>query len=104
MRVFISSTSEDLKDHRRTVEQVVLDAQWTPVGMEHFPNDPRPIVQLCREEVAARLEGLTTGNLPGVSNLNAKSVHRLAGGIRLCGVLRRVRDEHVRTAAACSGA
>ena len=52
MKVFISSTSEDLRDYRKVVEQVVLDAQWQPLGMEHFPNDPRPIVQLCREEVA----------------------------------------------------
>jgi formylglycine-generating enzyme required for sulfatase activity len=51
MRVFISSTSEDLKEYRKVVEQVVLDAQWVPVSMEHFANDPRPILQLCREEV-----------------------------------------------------
>jgi len=51
MRVFISSTSHDLKEYRKVVEQVVLDAQWVPVGMEHFANDPRPIVELCREEV-----------------------------------------------------
>ena len=52
MRVFISSTAEDLADYRKVVEQAVLDAQWLPVGMEHFPNDPRPILQLCKEEVA----------------------------------------------------
>ena len=70
MRVFISSTSEDLKDHRKVVEQVVLDAQWTPVGMEHFPNDPRPIVQLCQQAVATcdlviLLQAFRCGWVPG---------------------------------------
>jgi hypothetical protein len=52
MRIFISSTSHDLAAHRRVVEQLILDAQCSPVAMEHFGADPRPIVQLCKEEVA----------------------------------------------------
>ena len=51
LSVFISSTSEDLKQHRKVVESLILGAQWHPVSMEHFPSDPRRIVQLCREEV-----------------------------------------------------
>lgn len=30
---------------------VIRDMQSVPVGMEHFPADPRPIVRLCRDEV-----------------------------------------------------
>ena len=30
---------------------MIQDAQWVPIGMEHFAADPRPIVRLCREEV-----------------------------------------------------
>jgi WD40 repeat protein len=51
MKVFISSTSEDLRPYRQAAADVIQDAQWVPVGMEHFPADPRPIVRLCREEV-----------------------------------------------------
>ena len=52
MRVFISSTSEDLKAYRSVVEQVILDAGWAPVGMEHFSADPRGIVKRCQDEVS----------------------------------------------------
>ncbi len=51
MKVFISSTSEDLKPYRLAAADVIRDAQWVPVGMEHFPADSRPIVQLCRDEI-----------------------------------------------------
>jgi integrase len=49
MKVFISSTSEDLKPFRLAAADVVRDAQWQPIGMEHFPADPRPIIQLCHD-------------------------------------------------------
>jgi hypothetical protein len=51
LKVFISSTSEDLEPHRLAAMDVIRDAQWEPIGMEHFPADPRPIVQLCQEEI-----------------------------------------------------
>jgi hypothetical protein len=51
MRVFISSTSEDLRPYRSAAADVIRDAQLEAVGMEHFPADPRPIVHLCREKV-----------------------------------------------------
>jgi hypothetical protein len=47
LKVFISSTSEDLEPHRLAAMDVIRDAQWEPLGMEHFPADPRPIVQLA---------------------------------------------------------
>lgn len=52
MTVFIASTSGDLGSHRLAAADVIRDAQWVPIGMEHFPADPRPIVQLCRDTVA----------------------------------------------------
>jgi formylglycine-generating enzyme required for sulfatase activity len=51
VKVFISSTSEDLKGYRLAAGEVVRAAQWQPVMMEDFPADPRAIVRLCREEV-----------------------------------------------------
>jgi hypothetical protein len=51
MKVFISSTSEDLKHYRLAAADVVRDTQSEPIGMEHFPADPRPVVQLCRDVV-----------------------------------------------------
>jgi Domain of unknown function (DUF4062) len=51
MKVFISSTSEDLKSYRLAAADAVRDTQSAPIGMEHFPADPRPIVQLCRDEI-----------------------------------------------------
>lgn len=52
MKVFISSTSEDLREHRQIAAAVVRDAQCAAVVMEHFPADPRPILQLCRAKIA----------------------------------------------------
>ena len=52
MKVFISSTSEDLKHYRSATFEVILDAQCEAVGMEHFGADPRPIAQLCQEKLA----------------------------------------------------
>jgi tetratricopeptide (TPR) repeat protein len=51
MRVFISSTSKDLEPHRLAAADVIRDAQSEPIGMEHFPADPRPIIQVCRDAV-----------------------------------------------------
>jgi hypothetical protein len=52
MKVFISSTSEDLTPYRLAAADVVRNAQGVPIGMEHFPADPRPVIQLCRERLA----------------------------------------------------
>jgi hypothetical protein len=51
LKVFISSTSEDLEPHRLPAMDVIRDARWEPIGMEHFPADPRPTVQRCQEEI-----------------------------------------------------
>ena len=36
MKVFISSTSEDLKDYRAVARLSVLDVGWFPEMMEHW--------------------------------------------------------------------
>ena len=52
MRVFISSTSKDLKQHRIVARDVVHSLGWTPVNMEDFDQDGRPgIVRACFEKI-----------------------------------------------------
>lgn len=41
MRVFISSTSQDLEPYRAAAGAVVRDLGWQPVMMEHFGTDGR---------------------------------------------------------------
>ncbi len=45
--VFISSTFLDNEERRRLVEDAVLRAGMTPVGMEHFTASHRPTVDEC---------------------------------------------------------
>jgi hypothetical protein len=52
LRVFVSSTSEDLREYRAAAREVVLDLQWHPVMMEHFEADVRPTVEACCAKVA----------------------------------------------------
>ncbi len=52
MRVFISSTSEDLAPFRAAAEAVVLDLGWQPNGMEHFGTEGSlGIVDVCSRRV-----------------------------------------------------
>jgi hypothetical protein len=51
LRVFISSTSEDLKDYRAVARNVVLDLQWQPVMMEHFGASTQTILDECRNRI-----------------------------------------------------
>ncbi len=52
MRVFISSTSEDLAPFRAAAEAVVLDLGWQPDGMEHFGTEGSlGIVEACSRRV-----------------------------------------------------
>jgi hypothetical protein len=44
MRIFISSTYEDLKEHRRAVRDAILQLGHHPIAMEYFgarPTDPQ---------------------------------------------------------------
>lgn len=52
MRVFVSSTSKDLRPYRDAARAVVLDLGDQPVMMEHFGADgSRGIVEACRRRV-----------------------------------------------------
>lgn len=51
IRVFVSSTSEDLKDYRAVARNVILDMQWQPEMMEHFGAMTQPTVRACCDVV-----------------------------------------------------
>ena len=50
-KVFISSTSEDLRRHREVARDAVLDMDWHPVMMEHFGASPETTVEACAGRV-----------------------------------------------------
>ena len=52
IRVFVSATSHDLRDHRRAVEQALLDNGIHPITQEHFCADQRSLTEFLRDEVA----------------------------------------------------
>jgi hypothetical protein len=51
LRVFVSSTSEDLKEYRGVARLVILDMGWHPEMMEHFEANPNPTVEACYEDL-----------------------------------------------------
>lgn len=51
MRVFVSSTSEDLRDYRGVARNVVLKMGWYPEMMENFGADSSPTVETCRQRI-----------------------------------------------------
>ena len=51
MKVFISSTSEDLKDYRAVARNTVLDVGWFPEMMEHFGAMPEATVEACYKKL-----------------------------------------------------
>ena len=51
LRVFVSSTSEDLQQHRNVVRDVILEQRWHPVMMEHFGTGSGPTLEGCLCEV-----------------------------------------------------
>jgi len=53
MRIFISSTYEDLADHRTTLEGSLSISAIDYNAMEHFGSTPRPAIQTCLDAVAA---------------------------------------------------
>lgn len=52
LRVFVSSTSEDLAAFRDAARQVILDAGWHPVMMEHFGTAPEVTIEACQRRAA----------------------------------------------------
>ena len=51
LRVFVSSTSKDLLQHRAVVGDVILEQRWHPVMMEHFGTSTGPTLLECLREV-----------------------------------------------------
>lgn len=47
LKVFVSSTSQDLKDYRAVARHAVLDAKWVPDMMEHWDAMPEPTATAC---------------------------------------------------------
>jgi hypothetical protein len=52
VRVFISSTSEDLKVHRAVARQVIANMRWHAVMMEDFGASSSATVGACQGELA----------------------------------------------------
>jgi hypothetical protein len=52
IRVFVSSTSEDLKPFRAAARDAILKMGWSPVMMEYFGSSPKKTVQACRERLS----------------------------------------------------
>ena len=52
LRVFVSSTSDDLTRHRAAVREIIPRHGWQPVGMEDFGSRSDRTVAFCREAVA----------------------------------------------------
>jgi hypothetical protein len=51
LRVFVSSTSEDLREYRAVARLVILNMGWKPEMMEHFGAMPTSTVQACIEKL-----------------------------------------------------
>ncbi|MCI0714333.1 MAG: tetratricopeptide repeat protein [Chloroflexi bacterium] len=51
LRVFISSTSNDLRAHRDAVRDAVLSLGMHPIMMEHFPSMDADAIAACKAEV-----------------------------------------------------
>src|SRR5215470_5973812 len=51
LRVFVSSTSEDLSEYRAVARLVILDMGWDPEMMEHFGALPTPTVDACYQKL-----------------------------------------------------
>ena len=52
LNVFVSSTSEDLREYRAVSSFVILDMGWVPKMMEHFGAMPQPTFEACKEKLS----------------------------------------------------
>ena len=50
-KIFISSTFRDLIEHRRAVNQAILDSGHQPIAMENFGSQPQDATTASRDEV-----------------------------------------------------
>src|SRR5688572_24224114 len=49
VRVFVSSTSEDLAEYRAAARLVILDVGWDPSMQEHMGASPEGTIPACRQ-------------------------------------------------------
>ncbi|MCU1292871.1 MAG: Methyltransferase type 12, partial [Bryobacterales bacterium] len=47
VKVFLSSTADDLQPHRELVRSVIYDYDLTFLGMENFGAQPLPPIDVC---------------------------------------------------------
>lgn len=71
LRVFVSSTSDDLQVHRAVSRQVIGQLRWLPVMMEDFGASTNSTVKACREEMeqcqlVLLIMGFRRGWVPGI--------------------------------------
>lgn len=69
MKVFVSSTYDDLKSHRAVVEASLQKSGYGFNGMEHFTAEPRPPLDVCldtvrRSDVFIGILGVKYGSCP----------------------------------------
>lgn len=84
MKVFVSSTYDDLKSHRSVVEASLYRSGYEFNGMEHFSAEPRPPLEVCLEavrtgDVFVGLIGMKYGTCPPGKKLSyTEREYRLA--------------------------
>ena len=72
LRVFVSSTSEDLKVHRAVARQVIANMRWHAVMMEDFGASATATVAACQAELAkCQLVLLIVAQVSGVLFIDA---------------------------------
>jgi hypothetical protein len=84
VKIFISSTYEDLKSHRAVLEASLLKSAYQFDGMEHFTADSQPPIEVCldavrRSDVFIGILGMRYGSCPRGNRLSyTEREYRLA--------------------------
>jgi len=88
VKVFVSSTYDDLKSHRAVVEASLAKSGYEFNGMEHFTAEPRPPLDVCleavrRSDVFIGILGMKYGSCPPRKRLSyTEREYRLARGLK----------------------
>lgn len=51
LRIFVSSTSQDLKEHREVVRDSIMSLGMHPAMMEHFPSMVADAIAACKAKL-----------------------------------------------------
>ena len=85
--VFVSATSEDMREYRAVARNVILDMQWHPTMMEHFGACPERTIDACMNvmdecDVVLLLVAFRRGWVPtvaeGGNGIDSITAHELA--------------------------